>query len=886
MKKSKNNKKGFRLSLRARVFLATSLLLIVALGAIVVPTIQVGKEVASRSVDDAIANSLALQHYFRDLNNRELLIVLDGFANDPNFSAYVAAAVDTPEGEMHDLASIEDLILERKQDAELDFIMLLDPQGKVIIHSDSPAMTGRDISKKLFIAPVIEELTEATGIWIEQDQMYQAAIMPISLDYDLIGFVVTGISITKDLANEMKRVGGGDTLFMIAKGDQLLNVASTYDVAESTNLVGLLKNDILDALASSTSGGKISFELAGETWSVQVVPLAAIENQQIPLFLSFSSESKYMEGYERIFNIILIVAVITIAVSIILSLLLTSGILTPIKRLASASNLAAKGEYNTQVGLAGNDELAKLSNSIDSLLSDLRDKEDMQNYITELSKILPEETPSSPIIDADQKLPVELGEFALLTVDVNDLIDPNAQPKDAIQKLQKLNDIIVGQSEISDGLLIRLGNGVYVVAFSEEKKELRAFSTAGGIDKEFNDGKFISGQIGAKYCISSGQCYVGNIVANYAWQRVIVGRPVRQAIRLLEESGVNTILATNAVYQMIKNPFKNASIAIKGMKGKVSGKTLCKLDLSAAHNYLMPLTPEQTQLRQTLVSHRVKRQSVFDLATGSVFAERYEIISSLGKGSMGLVFKAMDRELQEPVAIKILRKEIAEDEEHLERLRSEIKLARRVTHPNILRTYDLGKVDETPFLSMEYVRGMTLRYLIDNSGRLPYSAALRVTRQLCDGMASVHELGILHRDIKAENVMLEPSGNLKLMDFGIARTIKKSEMDKLDEGLFIGTPSYASPEQIQGAELGVASDIYSLGILINEIFTGKLPIQGNDVKEICLSHVKDQPIAPSELWSDIPDELEVIILKCLQKRPGDRYSSIQQLMNDLDVLSA
>jgi serine/threonine-protein kinase len=246
----------------------------------------------------------------------------------------------------------------------------------------------------------------------------------------------------------------------------------------------------------------------------------------------------------------------------------------------------------------------------------------------------------------------------------------------------------------------------------------------------------------------------------------------------------------------------------------------------------------------------------------------------------------MDHELNEPVAIKILRKEIAEDKEHLERLRSEIKLARRVTHPNILRTYDLGKVDDTPFLSMEYVRGMTLRYLIDNSGRLPYSAALRVTRQLCEGIDSVHELGILHRDIKAENVILEPSGNLKLMDFGIARTIKKSEIDSLDEGMFIGTPSYASPEQVQGAELGTASDIYSLGILMTEVFTGSLPINGDSVKEICMAHVTQPPIKPSVFWSDIPEELEVIILKCLKKKPDERYSSIKVLVKDLEELHA
>ena len=225
-------KKRFRLSLGTRMFLMTSLLLVFALGSIVSTTYNVGEEVAGQSVTESIDNSLALQTYFRRLNDRELLIVLDGFASDPNFSAYVAEAVDTPEDEERDLASIEDLLSERQQDAELDFIILLDPEGKVIIHSDNPAVTGRDYSSKKFIQPVIEELTESTGIWLENDQMYQAAIMPISLDYDLIGFVIAGLVIDERLANEMKDVGGADTLFLIAKDEQLLNVATTLELAQ------------------------------------------------------------------------------------------------------------------------------------------------------------------------------------------------------------------------------------------------------------------------------------------------------------------------------------------------------------------------------------------------------------------------------------------------------------------------------------------------------------------------------------------------------------------------------------------------------------------------------------------------------------------------------
>jgi methyl-accepting chemotaxis protein len=883
------NKKGFRISLGTRVFLMTSLLLVFALGSIVATTYNVGEEVSENSVNESINNSLALQNYFRQLNDRELLIVLDGFASDPNFSAYVAEAVDTPEGEDNDLASIEDLLSDRKEEAELDFIILLDPEGKVIIHTNNPALSGRDYSSKQFIEPVIAELTEATGIWLENEQMYQVAIMPISIDFELVGFVIAGLAIDKNLANEMKKVGGADTLFLIAKNDQLMNVATTLDVAQADQVLSTLKAQLLPKLNSGDSTDKLKIELDDQTWSVQTVPLSEKENQQIPLFIILSSESKYMEGYDKIFKITLIAAILAIAISIIMSVFLTSSILTPLRKLALATKSAAKGVYMERVGLSGKDELAMLSNSIDSLLSDLRDKQDMQDYITKLSKILPEEKTNAPKVDANQKLPVTSDEYLILAIDVNGMISLDTQPKEALNDLQIMNDIIVAQIENLNGILVRLGNGLFVAAFSIKQAQnsvLSIYSAAGAIDKSFIEQKISSESTGAKYSLSKGLCYVGNIVSNYSWQRFIFGKPIKQATRLLEEAKINRILATNDIYKMIKQPLIEEGISIKGVKGRISGKTLCSLDLKAAHDYVNPLTPEQTQMRQTMFTRQPKLQSSFELTSGSVFAERYEIVSSLGKGSMGLVFKAIDRELNEAVAIKILRKEIAEDKEHLERLRSEIKLARRVTHPNILRTYDLGKVDDTPFLSMEYVRGMTLRYLIDNSGKLPYSAALRVTRQLCDGIDSVHQLGILHRDIKAENVILEPSGNLKLMDFGIARTIKKSEIDSLDEGMFIGTPSYASPEQVQGAELGPASDIYSLGILMTEIFTGCLPITGDSIRDICLAHVTKAPTKPSEFWPDIPEELEKIILRCLQKKPSDRYLSIELLVKDFEVLQA
>ncbi|MGB0496220.1 MAG: protein kinase domain-containing protein [Kangiellaceae bacterium] len=890
------NNSTFRLSLGARVFLSTSFLLIVALASIVFITIQTGKDVANKNVKESIYNSLALQNYFRDINNRELLIVLDGFASDPNFTAYVSEAVDTPEGEPIDLESIQDLLQERKDDAALDFIILLDPEGRVIIHSENQAMTGRDFSNKALLQPVIENLEEATGVWLENKQLFQTAIVPLSLDYDLIGFAIAGLAIDKSLANEMKAVGGGDTLFLIASDTKLSLVASTLNVAESAELIKELESHIGTLSNSNENSSNIRLNMNEESWSVQSVPLAKKEEGLIPLFVIYSSESKYSEGFERIFSVILIAAFISIALSMMTAYFLTRGILNPIKLLASASNSAAKGDYTTKVGISGDDELALLSNSIDSLLSDLRDKQDMQNYISELSKVLPEETITNNQSHSDPAkiLPMAFQEYCLLAVDINGLLSIKKDLKLTHEKIQSISDLILLHGENSGALLIRLGNGVFILAFSGKNKEQMAFSTLGGIDlslkekgyfKKVDDVTFLT-----KYSLTSGHCFIDTIASKSVWQKFIVGMPVRQSIRLLEESANGRVLASMEVYKSLKPEFDKLNIKAKAVKGRLSGKTFCLMDRKAAQKFILPLSPEQTQVRATLVgadSHTQSDNSTsLDLTTGSVFAQRYEILTSLGSGSMGLVFKAMDRELNEPVAIKILRKEIADDKEHLERLKSEIKLARRVTHPNILRTYDLGKVGDTPFLSMEYVRGMTLRYLIDNSGKLPYSAALRVARQLCEGLDCVHQLGILHRDIKAENVILEPSGNLKLMDFGIARTLKKSEIDKLDEGLFVGTPSYASPEQVQAGELGVASDIYSMGILFNEIFTGELPIQGASVREILMAHVNSEPLKASHFWKEVPLELENIILKCLNKKPNERYQNIKKLLSDLMELSA
>ncbi|HYV41034.1 MAG TPA: protein kinase, partial [Thermoanaerobaculia bacterium] len=270
---------------------------------------------------------------------------------------------------------------------------------------------------------------------------------------------------------------------------------------------------------------------------------------------------------------------------------------------------------------------------------------------------------------------------------------------------------------------------------------------------------------------------------------------------------------------------------------------------------------------------------------GQLFAARYEIQSVLGQGGMGIVYKAHDRDLDDVVAIKTLRGDaLSADPTLLDRFKQEIRLARRITHPNILRTHDLGETNGLRYLSMEFVKGITLKALVEQDQLIPTPVALRISKQICAGLAAAHEVGVIHRDIKPQNIIIEPTGGLKVMDFGIARLTQERGMTST--GTVVGTPDYMSPEQARGVTLDFRSDIYSTGVVLYELFTGTLPFEGDTPLAVVLKHVQESPPSPQAKNPKIDPKIAAIILKCMQKDPSDRFQSVNQLYEALTKVTA
>ena len=292
-----------------------------------------------------------------------------------------------------------------------------------------------------------------------------------------------------------------------------------------------------------------------------------------------------------------------------------------------------------------------------------------------------------------------------------------------------------------------------------------------------------------------------------------------------------------------------------------------------------PLIPSGEAL---LTQTKVIDTSIDKLSTGAIFAGRYQIIEEIGKGGMGRVYKVLDKKLDEEIALKLIKSEIASDKKTVERFSNELKIARKIGHKNVARMFDLNEEHGTHYITMEYVQGEDLKRLTRKLGQFSAGQAIPLAKQICEGLAEAHRLGIVHRDLKPQNVIVDEDGNARIMDFGIALTRKTKGIT--GSGVMIGTPEYMSPEQVEGKDVDQRSDIYSLGVILYEMMTGHLPFEGDTALSVAVKHKTEAPRAPKQLNPLISEDLNRVILRCMEKDKENRYQSTGEVRSELDMI--
>ncbi len=853
----------WRMPLALRIFLFGALLVALVAGAAVAISYSQAQRIAGREVHRALGSSVALQREFEQHRLEQLQAMIQQMAADAAFVGYVVdaqtRALGLDDGGTSGNLSVRDLLLERQAALGFDLGMVLDSSAVMLARTDQTESFADDMRDDPMIGAAHDELAPFSGYWRLDDALYQAAVMPLQQDRDLAGFLLLAERIDDDDCQRIAAVSGAEVAYLFGEGEQARVVATSLPAADRQVLVRALARAVSRTVADVP---RLQLDLSQSGWLAQTAPTADAGTPELGTVVTLASMAQAGAGYKTLRNQLLLAGLTSLALGLVLSYALARNVLRPLRRLAEAAGSAAAGDYNAQVAMGGNDELGRLSRSVDALLASLRERSDIAGYLGNRARALPDPSDAASGWDgrmADHR-PPRRQQAVLLAVTLPDT--GNIEAEDWSTRVQHKRLVVAGLLAAGRHAAAALRRDHLLVAFTGAQSGPEALRGLANLRARL-------GKEGAN--LPAMAVHVGEVgMAGLGESASVDGAAADLVARLLDQVPDDVIGLTPAATALCRG--------ILGERSAHVGRTRQGTPLLCLRTEPLAALRSGTADRPLPAQKEESRQGP---AAGSILGGRYQVMSTLGSGGMGVVYKVRDLDLDEIVALKMLRPGSVADMSQLERLKDELRLARRITHPNVLRTFDYVEIDGQPCISMEYVRGMTLRYLLDTSGRIPLSAGLRIARQLAAGLAAAHEVGVLHRDIKPENVILEANGNAKLMDFGIARPIRRSTPGQTQVGHFVGTPAYCAPEQLAGEEVDARSDLYALGVVMCEMFGGRLPHEGATTVELYLAKAQEPPRTPATLWPDIPDALDQAIRRCLEPEPGKRINSASELLAGL-----
>ena len=893
-----------------KLFGLTAMLIALVVTVAVAITIERANAIAKTTVNNSIAAAAKLFKEFERQRLGRLALPAELLGNDPSFAPYIqkslmgegaaVSAVPVPAAgappaaaapPVLDLTSIADQLEQRRQAFGSDLFILLDDQGRVIARTDQPAVTAptyEDLYKETpLVKNIVDDasLEDSTGVMPLGGKLYHAAVAPIGLGQPRVrvGYLVNAYAIDDAFANRIAQSTDAGVMFGSPASPSIVRSsnAPSFGMQQMTGVEQIFTTG--KAMPPSTADiDRSKYVMTGE-------PLQSA-TQTVGAAIFIRSLDRELAPFKQIENALLAGGGLALLLAFILSWLIAKRVTHPVEELAMIAQAVTGGDYTVHPPIDRTDEVGILGRSFAKMITALRDKAEIEELYEQMAARSQErEAIGAP----RQSEAAKLDEGTVLVTDLRELpatvgAGDAANVISAVSKAMKVQEAEV---ERQDGFVREILGHHLVSVFRGDRGTLHAIRAARAINEELATmgeghmtigagiatGEFVTGSVDLQG--DNGIAIVGNaplLAMLFAWHA-----PTGYAYISYEtaQAAGGEIISSSSREQVqlkwLPQPLPVASLPLVSVTTNMMraiGQTSSSMATMRIGETPPPLTAPGV--------------AGVELVPGTVFANRYRIDQIIGRGGMGVVYKAVDAQLDETVAIKTLPGDVmSRSPEDLERFKREIRLARKITHRNVLRTYDYGEAEGVYFISMEFVRGYTLAELLEEAPahQMVPRVGMGIARQICRGLEAAHEQGIIHRDIKPQNVLIDHKGEVKLMDFGIARMAEAHE-GMTQAGLIVGTPHYMSPEQVQGKQLDPRSDVYSMGVMLYEMLAGQKPFVSSSLTGVLTAHITEQARPPIELRPEIGREVNAIVMRCLAKDPKARYGNADELLHDLDTV--